>query len=148
MSEVNADWGSFESSVGHKMRAMDRFADPSGRLEDDDDGEAHASMVKYIARHVSAKVPDGYELCGENCAHCRCLRTSWDGRDLARYPENFRNMVNALLRHQRQDLPPELYNAAYRKEILGRACYQYLARKENQRADKVALLKGAGYNVH
>lgn len=140
------DFFSFEASVRHKVQSMDRFAEPSGRLEGQD-GEAYASMIKYVARHVSAKLPQGKPMCDDNCSNCHCLRTSWEGRNQA-IPPVFREMVDALLQRKRMDLPDKLYEAAFCTEIKGRNYMEYMSVLENQRAVKIALLQGAGYNVY
>ena len=115
-------------------------------IDDGPIGPAHYSAVKYIARHVSDTLPEPYIALDEN--NMIELKAAFRGFDSSGQPPFVQLMLKTLLADEMMPLPEELYEAAFKTEILGgRDFLKFLSTPENYVNWVYQLLFHAGYPV-
>ena len=136
------------SAARHKRRVVEATANPPSGVVVLHDGvqSSHASLVKYIARHVSDKVPEGNNRLATDT---QILRDTFADFDRGRVPEKLGVMMETLLCDRTMVLEEELYKAAFATELLGPWGFpKKLVEEDFRRKWTHDLLRGGGYDVH
>ena len=111
-------------------------------------GCAHYTGVKYIARHVSATLPDGYWTEPDD-PNRLALKAVFRDFNSDRQTAFFKTMLATLLDDETMVLPVELYEAAFKTKIVGRSHFDaYLETDDNYEEWVFQLLYHAGYPVN
>jgi hypothetical protein len=147
----------FERAATHSLQVIQRFPAPTGKINCRD-GEnfltqsAFASMVKYVARHVSQDLPPPLIPYGQGQEdpHHAILKRVLTGFDISTVPTPFGTLIESLRLDRSVQLDKDLFQAAFASEIMGKYNFvETLARDENyQNRITFGLLKGAGYEVN
>ena len=109
---------------------------------------SYYSLVKYVGRHVSARVPLDYVQVPEG--H-RCLRREVNRLRIGLQQQNhtllpvFMNMVLSLIDDEKVELSGELYGGVFAREILGRERFDLRDDREYNEC-LCRILHGAGYD--
>lgn len=143
----------YEGTVSHALRVMDRYPCPArvGAIGSDSwsIAQKYGQLIKMVARHVSATVPDLHPGCPVDCQCCIVLRRGFQSRDNTDLPPFYREMLDHLFRGDPLVLPRDLYEAAFRRELVGGGLpfAQHLNEPGVSVAITLSLLRGAGYSV-
>ena len=148
------DFFSIQSAASHKRRVLE-LEDPAQGVVDIHNERAfavqsaQASAVKYIARHVSRRQPDGWpsRVNSLGLENDTPLRDAFAGFDVRRLPEFFRKMLITFNIGEVMDLPNDLWEAAFATDRLDNFV-QLMADPEWVQNWNVSLLRGAGYDVY
>jgi hypothetical protein len=116
----------FGGAARHGRRVLEQFPRPQGRVNSREDREkvqhAFYSIVKYVARHVSERLPEGF-IRPDTCPNRSALQDALRGMDLTIVPIPFRQMIVVLNVNQTMQLTDDMYEAAFATEILGRMTF-------------------------
>jgi hypothetical protein len=134
--------GSFSRTIPRAVGAVHKDQE-----EDYSVKAAQAAAVKYVARHVSRRVPNN-----QNRANSlgdpdgEALRLAFNGFDTSLLPDFFQRMLTTFQLGQVLDLPDGLYRAAFVRELHQPWDYiSFLAVPGHQEGITRDLLLGAGY---
>ena len=131
-----------------KRTVVKNTPNPTGVVVYKDPGQmAHASVVKYFARHVSSVTPDNME---HNLSNGQILKATFADFDRGLVPEKLGVMMATLQRDETMELEDELYQAAFAAELLGpwEFAKQLASGEDYQKQLTHDLLRGGGYKVH
>jgi hypothetical protein len=142
-----------EAAAGHARRLIDQNETSVGIVDADlglhfyhQNGQSQA--VKYVARHVSARLPLNLQRHETPCPTRTVLKRELGSIDRTRIPEFFGTMLDHLLRDEQLELPSNLYRAAFGTELQGPLIFVQLMTESKFRERIVyELLHGAGYDV-
>ena len=115
----------FQEAHRHSREVFDRYPAPTGEWPDKGSQKYYvaanySSLVKYLARHTSRTIPPGEHRREEGCPVNESLRNHLRGLSrLARrdVPSLFFDMVDHLHNGSTLELPNELYEAAFAREL-------------------------------
>jgi hypothetical protein len=144
---------SIGAAAGHARRAIEQNDPPQGIVEADlgvayMEQEAQSRAVKYVARHVSARLPANTRRHETPCPTRTVLKRELGGIDRHKIPEFFGTMLDHLLRDQQLELPANLYRAAFATELQGRLIFaQSMGKPRFRQRIIYELLHGSGYDV-
>jgi hypothetical protein len=145
--------------AAYTRHVLDYFAAPHGQVYAHLPAFRHqlpvASVVKYICRHISHRLPPGL-VRAEPCPARANIQQALHGMDLVMVPLPFSRMIGHLMADTTTLLPDELYEAAFAQELLP----PFEFRRDNMHphwghgnaphfvdVNVYRLLYGAGYNV-
>ena len=137
------------SAARHKRRVLDVTENPPSGIVvyHQEVQSAHASLVKYFARHVSRNIPENWERLAGNT---QILRETFHDLDTGRVPEKLGVMIDTLLHNQTMVLEEDLYKAAFAPELLGP--FEFAKRmadgEDYWKKWTHDLLRGGGYDVY
>ena len=129
-----------------------------GKVDYEEDADlvmAHFSLAKYVARNVSATLPQGLER-GEGDFEARQgLQRALYGMDPDLLPPYLGYLLGCLLRSEYTRINDELFNAVFAREIAeqnesGEGMKRYLEHLASESSKKEwvhQVLTGAGYSV-
>jgi hypothetical protein len=144
----------FANSANYGRHVLNHRPPPNGLVDSNDmqtfaGQTAYASMVKYVARHVSVEIPVGKTRGQGEDPHHRLLKQSLEGFKIGRVPNEFGRMITALRADLLLRLDDDLYQAAFATELEGQQVFiARMNEKPYQARNCYCLLKGAGYDVH
>jgi hypothetical protein len=83
----------------------------------------HASMIKYVARHVSMELPPTLTRAETEDPHHAILKQVLASLDIKKIPTPFRRMIVSLRVDRWVQLDDELFRAAFASELVGKQLF-------------------------
>jgi hypothetical protein len=137
-------------AAGHARQVLQDYPPARGRIlgrQGDGVQNTQASAVKYFARKVSHRIPEGMTREYQQI-NADVLRETFAGFDLGLVPPFFGRIIKSLRDGQLLELPQGLYEAAFATDLLDRMLFiQGMNDDQFVRRIHFALLSGAGYEV-